>query len=127
MPRVPLDKVSKGLNQIKLLFMIKKIPQTHMVKYLLKKEALVENEDGEECVSTKSLASIFERKFSFKSTKAKKIARFFIEGPPGDEGASIEEKDHVLSREQLIERFKKHISNYMVYNSLAIESMLTRL
>lgn len=51
--------------------MIKKIPQSHMVKYLLKKEALVENEEGEECVSTKSLATIFERKFSFKGTKAK--------------------------------------------------------
>ena len=71
MPRVQIEKVTKGLNQIKLLLMIKKIPQSHMVKYLLKKEALVENEEGEECVSTKSLATIFERKFSFKGTKAK--------------------------------------------------------
>ena len=125
--RVTIEKASKGLNQIKLLFMIKKVPRTHMVKYLLKEEALVQNEEEEDCVSTKGLATIFERKFSFKSGKAKKIARFFIEGPPGDEGPSVEEKDHVLSRDILIERFKKHISDYMIYNSLAFESMLTRL
>ena len=39
--RVTIEKASKGLNQIKLLFMIKKVPRTHMVKYLLKEEALV--------------------------------------------------------------------------------------
>ena len=127
MPRIPIEKVSKGFSQIKLLFMIKKVPRTHMIKYLLKKEALVQNEDGEECVSTKALATIFERKFSFKGTKAKKIARFFIEGPPGEDGSEIEEKDHVLSRELLIDRFKKHISNYMIYNALAFEDMLSRL
>ena len=48
-PRIALDAVQKVLAQIKLLLMIKKVPRSHMVKYLLKGEALGEaDEAGEE-------------------------------------------------------------------------------
>ena len=58
------------------------------------------------------------------------MARFFIEGPPaeGEEAdAEIEEKEHSSDRESLITRLKAHVSPYMLYNSIALESMLSRL
>ena len=77
------------------------------------------------------MALIFERKFNFESKKATKIARFFAEGPPSSDGnpdtKSVEAKDHLVDRETLILRFKDHIANYMLYNTLALDSMLSRL
>ena len=58
------------------------------------------------------------------------MARFFIEGPPAegeDADAEIEEKEHSSDRESLITRLKAYVSPYMLYNSLALESMLSRL
>ena len=58
------------------------------------------------------------------------MARFFIEGP-STEGehadTEIEEKEHSSDRESLITRLKAHVSQYMLYNSIALESMLSRL
>jgi len=55
-PRITLEKVSKGLKQIRLLFMIKKVPRTHMVKYVFRGENLARSEEtGEEIISTKNL------------------------------------------------------------------------
>ena len=102
-----------------------------MVKHLLKGEILDQDENsGLEQLSTKTLMTIFERKFNFSNGKATKMARFFIEGPPpsdSPEDAEIEEKDHKVDRETLINRFKEHVPDYMLYNSLALESMLSRL
>ena len=130
-PRITLDAVKKVFEQIKLLLMIKKVPRTHMVKHLLKGEILDQDENsGLEQLSTKTLMTIFERKFNFSNGKATKMARFFIEGPPpsdSPEDAEIEEKDHKVDRETLINRFKEHVPDYMLYNSLALESMLSRL
>ena len=56
------------------------------------------------------------------------MARFFVEGPPeGDSGAEIADKEHTADREALILRFKKHMGDYMLYNTLALDSMLSRL
>lgn len=129
-PRISLDKVGKGLKQIRLLYMIKKVPRTHIVKYVLRGETLAKNEEtGEEIVTTKNLSTIFERKFNFGSSKATKLARFFIEGTAEgeDDKMEIEEKEHTSDRESLIKRFKTHIGDYMLYNSLALDSMLSRL
>ena len=127
-PRIALDKVGKGLKQIRLLFMIKKVPRTHMVKYVLRGETLAKNEEtGEEIITTKNLSTIFERKFNFGGSKATKLARFFIEGPVEGDDTEIEEKEHSSDRETLITRFKAHIGDYMIYNSLALDSMLSRL
>mgnify|MGYP001626961560 CR=1 FL=1 len=53
-----------------------------MVKYLLQGEKIERDQiTGEEQVSSKTLAQIFERKFNFVSKKATKIARFFSEVP----------------------------------------------
>ena len=83
-PRITLKKVEKGLKTVRLLLMIKKVPSTHMAKYVLKGENLERNEEtGEEIITTKTLQTIFERKFNFGNSKATKMARFFIEGPPG--------------------------------------------
>ena len=68
--------------------MIKKVPRSHMVKYLLEGESFeVDDESGAEVIQTKRLAAIFERKFNLGSGKATKLARFMVEGPPqaGDE------------------------------------------
>ena len=128
-PRVTLAQVDKGLKTIRLLMMIKKVPRTHMAKYVLKGETLANNEEtGEEIITTKNLQTIFERKFNFSSSKATKMARFFVEGPPeGDDDIEIDEKDHSSDRESLINRLKAHVSPYMLYNSLALDSMLSRL
>lgn len=56
------------------------------------------------------------------------MARFFIEGPPeGDDDAEIAEQEHTSDRLSLITRLNTHVSPYMLYNSLALESMLSRL
>ena len=91
---------------------------THMVSYLLRGEKLQHCDDtGEETISTKALAQIFERKFNFSSKKATKVARFFIEGPPeSEEDIMIVEKDHSADRETLILRFKEHMGEYIIYN-----------
>jgi len=39
----------------------------------------------------------------------------------------IVEKEHIADREALILRFKKYLGDYMVYNTLAFDSMLERL
>jgi len=82
--KVSINKVANVLKQVRLLFMIKKVPRSHMVKYLLNGEQLDTNENkkGEEIIRTKNLVSIFERKFNFGNSKATKLARFFVEGPP---------------------------------------------
>jgi len=127
-PRVTPVQVESELKQIRLLFMIKKVPRTHMVKYLLLAERLAKNEDtGEDQVSTKTLALIFERKFNFSCKKATKIARFFVEGPAEGGSDTIVDKEHFTDRETLIERFRKYVTVFMVYNVLAVESMLSRL
>lgn len=126
-PRISIDKVDKCLKTIRLLFMIKKVPRTHMAKYVLKGEQLALNEEtGEEIITCKNLQTIFERKFNFSNSKATKMARFFVEGV-GEKDEMIEEKEHSTDRENLIERLKAHVPNYMLYNSLALESMLSRL
>jgi len=80
-PRITLDKVEKCLKTIHLLFMIKKVPRTHMAKYVLRGEQLARNEEnGEEIITYKNLQTIFERKFNFSNSKATKMARFFVEG-----------------------------------------------
>lgn len=109
--------------------MIKKVPMSHMVKYLLQGEKVEKNdENGEEEIDTKTLAQIFERKFNFESRKATKMARFFIEGPPqAKDDSNVESKNHVADREILILRFKQFVSNYMLYNTLALDSMLSRI
>ena len=129
-PRITVAKVSKSLKQIRLLFMIKKVPRTHMVKYLLGSENFNQNEEsGEEIIPTKNLVTVFERKFNLANRKATKIARFFIEGSPQEEGndAQIEQKDHTSDRESLIKRFKEHVGEFMLYNTLALDSMMSRL
>lgn len=56
------------------------------------------------------------------------MARFFVEGlAEGDQDKELEEKDHTSDRESLIKRFKTHIGDYMLYNTLALDSMLSRL
>ena len=128
-PRITQEKVGNGLKHIRLLFMIKKVPKTHMVSYVLKGEKVTRSDEtGEEVISTRALAQIFERKFNFGSKKATKVARFFVEGPPDDNlGDQIADKEHSADRETLIMRFKAHVGDYMLYNSLALESMLSRL
>ena len=128
-PKITAENIKNGLKHIRLLFMIKKVPKTHMVGYLLRGEKLQRSDDaGEETISTKSLAQIFERKFNFGGKKASKVARFFVEGPPeGDSDTMITEKDHFADREALILRFKKYLGDYIIYNSLAFDSMLDRL
>ena len=55
-PRITLKQVEKGLKTIRLLFMIKKVPRTHMAKYVLKGEQFARHEEtGEEIITTKSL------------------------------------------------------------------------
>lgn len=55
-PRITLEKVEKGLKNVRLLLMIKKVPSTHMAKYMLKGENLERNEEtGEEIITTKTL------------------------------------------------------------------------
>ena len=55
-PRITLNQVEKGLKTIRLLFMIKKVPRTHMAKYVLKGEQFARNEEtGEEIITTKNL------------------------------------------------------------------------
>ena len=132
-PRVTVKQVSNGLGAVRILLMIKKVPRTHMVKYLLKGEALPKDEQtGEEVISNKTLTQIFERKFNFGNSKATKLARFFVEGPPmeveeEDADPEIEDKDHSTNRETLIHRFKQHVSHFNLYNSMAVEHMLSRL
>ena len=61
-------------------------------------------------IRTKDLVSIFERKFNFSNSKATKLARFFVEGPPlSSTDAEIEDKDHAIDHESLINRFRDHI------------------
>jgi len=81
---VTIDQVKSTLKQVRLLLMIKRVPRSHMVKYLLRGEQFETSEErhGEEIILTKSLVSIFERKFTFDNNKATRIARFFVEGPP---------------------------------------------
>jgi len=56
------------------------------------------------------------------------MARFFVEGlAEGDQDKELEQKDHTSDRESLIKRFKTHIGDYMLYNTLALDSMLSRL
>ena len=43
--RVPIEKVKNGFNDIKLKLMIKKVPYTHMVKYMLDNVTLVADEE----------------------------------------------------------------------------------
>lgn len=54
------------------------------------------------------------------------MARFLVEGA-GEKGEMIEDKEHSTDRENLINRLKTHVPDYMLYNSLALESMLSRL
>ena len=117
---------------MRLLFMIKKVPRSHMTKYLLRDADLlaVPDNPADHTISTKSLTQIFERKFNFGSGKATKMARFFVEGiAPTDDpsGNQIEQKDWTTDRETLIGRVREHVADYMIYNSLAIDSMLSRL
>jgi hypothetical protein len=95
--------------------MIKKVPRSHMVKYLLGGGQFETSEErhGEEIIRTKSVVSFFERKFTFDRNKATMIARFFVEGPPQSASdTQIEEKEHVTNRESLINRLREHISDY---------------
>ena len=39
-PRITKKKVENALHAVKILLMIKKVPKTHVVKYLLRGEAL---------------------------------------------------------------------------------------
>ena len=43
--RVPIEKVQKGFKDIRMKLMIKKVPFTHMGKYLLDKVDLVTDEE----------------------------------------------------------------------------------
>ena len=43
--RVPIEKVQKGFKDIKMKLMIKKVPYTHIVKYMLKNASLAEDEE----------------------------------------------------------------------------------
>ena len=101
-----------------------------MIKYLLKGEKLErdDHKNDEEIIPTKTLAAIFERKFNLGGTKATKLARFFVEGPAASaDDEEIEDKEHTTDRETLIKRFHEHLPDYMLFNNLAVESMLSRL
>ena len=43
--RVPIEKVQKGFKDIKMKLMIKKVPYTHIVKYMLENASLTEDEE----------------------------------------------------------------------------------
>ena len=43
--RVPVEKVKNGLKEIKMKLMIKKVPYTHMAKYMLEKVELTADEE----------------------------------------------------------------------------------
>ena len=43
--RVPAEKVKNGLKEIKMKLMIKKVPYTHMAKYMLEKAELTADEE----------------------------------------------------------------------------------
>lgn len=129
-PRVTKDQVGNALKHVRYLLMIKKVPRTHMVKYLLMGENLERdaNKNDEEVIPTKTLATIFERKFNLGGTKATKLARFFVEGPPKSANDEvIEEKEHRTDRETLVKRLREHLPDYMLYNTIAVDSMLSRL
>ena len=127
--RVPIEKVQKGFKDIKMKLMIKKVPYTHMAKYLLDKVDLVTDEEtGLANLSTSQLASILETKFKMSESKSKKIARFIVEGPStSEEDAEIEEKDHKVDTEIFITRLREHIPKYFIFNGLAITSKLTQI
>ena len=96
---------------MRLLFMIKKVPRSHMTQYLLKGVDLPADPENpaDHTISTKTLTQIFERKFNFGNGKATKMARFFVEGPASAEdqnGNQIEQKDWTTDRETLIGRVK---------------------
>ena len=43
--RVPVEKVKNGLKEIRLKLMIKRVPYTHMAKYMLEKVELAADEE----------------------------------------------------------------------------------
>jgi len=127
--RVPIEKVEPTFKNIRLQLMIKRVPHTHVAKYFLNEiEFKVDEETEIESLSTKQLADVIVKKFSFSEKKAHKIARFLVEGPAtSEEDAEVEEKDHTVDKETFIKRIREHIPFYNVLNGLAITSMLSRL
>ena len=126
---MPIEKVQASFKDIKLKLMVKKVPHTHMTKYLLSEVDLIQNEEtGLQYLSTSMFADILQTKFKLSEKKSKKIARFIVEGPSTSEiDAEIEEKDHMVDKETFIIRLREHISKYFVFTGLAITGMLTQI
>ena len=93
--------------------MIKRVPFTHMARYL----------QAEGDVTTEDLSGVLATRFPFNRTQCNKLARYLVE----PHSSEVELKNHSIERQEFIQRLRSEIPQYGLFNGLAITSMLGRL
>ena len=94
--------------------MIKKIPYTHMVRYLLAGISLAKDSRGEDILTAQDLNPVLTEKFKFSESKAKKLAEFLTDSGP-------------VSRRQLILRIQEHVNDYKLITGMQLAYMIGQL
>ena len=130
---VELKDVQRLFKELRLILQIKAIKKGDVLKYILHGVRDSETSKKRKVISVKTLSEQIQDKIGFDDTASLKIARFLIE-KPNDEG-KIEQKgseaNHyektTIVRKQLSEKLLNHIEDYVLYNGMALTSLLTRI
>lgn len=105
--------IQQMLSDIRFYLMIKRVPFTHMARYL----------QAEGDVTTEDLSGVLATRFPFNRTQCNKLARYLVE----PHSSEVELKNHSIERQEFIQRLRSEIPQYGLFNGLAITSMLGRL
>ena len=122
---ITLAKVQKHFEELLIILKIKQIKKGDSLKYIL--NGLRDDEDKKlKIVTLEMLQSQLVDKIGFTEEVSEKVARFLIEQPNTD-GKIEFTVQASIRRKDLQAKFLSHLKDYMLYNGLAITSLLNRL
>ena len=130
---VNLKDVQKYFKELRLILQIKNIKKGDALKFILHGVRDSESNKKSKVISVKAFSEQLHSKIGFDDTVSLQLARFLIE-KPNDDG-KIEQKgseaNHyevtTIVRKHLSEKFLSHIEDYVLYNGMALTSLLTRI
>lgn len=122
---IPIDMVKSHFEELMIILKIKQIKRADCLRYILHG---ARDEDGKKIrkVSIAALHNQIVDRIGFTEEVAEKMARYLIEKPNAD-GKVEFSMQTAIPRKQLQENLLKNIKDYMLYNGLAITSLLNRL
>lgn len=120
-----IEKVQVHFEELLIILKIKQIKKEDALKYILHG---LRDEDQKKVkkVTIAALHNQLVERIGFSEEVSEKLARFLIE-KPNEEGKVEFSMQASMRRKDLHEKLMSHLKEYMLYNGLAITSLLNRL